>query len=151
MHEDSIQTIHETKAITAKPRVTFDWSPKGAAWVINIGGNTYPYTVDEPLLGAPAQPEVNFTNNNQELTFTASVETDPGDFILEYYWDFGDGTDGYGPEVTHTYRSYSPTVRVSLQVTDNHRRKVNAGRQLSLVPVELIAVSQGITVEDEVI
>lgn len=139
-------TIHDVAARTALPRVTFDWTPKGASFVLNLGGNTYPFTINEPESGAPDQADVFYTNTNQELTFTATVELDPGDFVLEYYWDFGDGTDGYGPEVIHTYRSHSPTLRVHLVVTDNHRRKIHAGRQVNLLPASKIAVSQGIVV-----
>jgi hypothetical protein len=128
-----MKTIHDRPRKTTPPRVTFDWSPKANAFSITLGGDTLPWSVNTPSVGAPDQPDVLYTHLGEELTFTANVEVDEGDFILEYQWDFGDGVIGYGPSVVHTYRANSPQIRVHLTVTDNHHRKVYVGQQVILL------------------
>jgi len=60
---------------------------------------------------------------NQVITFT-STSTDPdiGDSIVNWTWDFGDGTIKYGEIVTHSYTTFneSPGYTVTLTVRDNH-------------------------------
>ncbi|MEN8224499.1 MAG: PKD domain-containing protein, partial [Bacteroidota bacterium] len=48
---------------------------------------------------------------NEELTFNASSTTP----ILDWYWDFGDGTTATGQNVTHTYTTFG-SYNVSLYV-----------------------------------
>ena len=55
---------------------------------------------------------------NQTLTFNASASYDPDGFITEYEWQFDDGTNATGEEVTHTYSS-AGNYTVTLTVTDN--------------------------------
>jgi len=77
--------------------------------------------------GAPPEPEppaANFTwfptkpQENQTVTFDASVSTADGGFIISYVWDFGDGTNGTGEIITHNYTN-AGTYMVILNVTDN--------------------------------
>ncbi|MEW6069631.1 MAG: PKD domain-containing protein, partial [Candidatus Thermoplasmatota archaeon] len=51
-------------------------------------------------------------------TFDASSSYDPDGYIVEYYWDFGDGSSGYGEYIEHTYLQQGKYV-VTLRVTDN--------------------------------
>lgn len=55
---------------------------------------------------------------NTATTFDASASTDPdGDLITLFHWVFGDGREGYGQEVDHTYTAPG-TYTVTLYVTD---------------------------------
>jgi PKD repeat protein len=62
---------------------------------------------------SPGNPVV-----NQTITFNASASYDPDGFITEYEWQFDDGTNTTGEEVTHSYSS-AGNYTVTLTVTDN--------------------------------
>jgi PKD repeat protein len=56
---------------------------------------------------------------NASIAFDASNSSDPdGDDIGSYEWDFGDGTNGNGVSVEHTYSSIG-NYTVTLTVTDS--------------------------------
>lgn len=141
-------TIHDPKpTVTALPAVTFDWTPKTIeAWTTTTAADQpLPWDNNQPNPPgtAPDQADIFYTSANSELTFTASVRLDPGDYIIEYEWDFGDGTKGYGPSPKHTYKQTTVQMRVSLCVLDNHRRKVCVGRQILLKPAAPLSVGDG--------
>jgi PKD repeat protein len=52
------------------------------------------------------------------VTFDASASYDPDGTIVNYAWDFGDGTTATGIIVNHAY-SFEGTFTVTLTVTDN--------------------------------
>ena len=56
----------------------------------------------------------------EEITFNGSLSYDPDaeGYIVTWYWDFGDGTNGTGETTTHTY-SNAGTYDATLTVTDN--------------------------------
>jgi PKD repeat protein len=54
----------------------------------------------------------------QALTFNGNNSTDSDGTITGYSWDFGDGTVGNGPVITHTY-TLNGNYQVVLTVTDN--------------------------------
>jgi PKD repeat protein len=62
---------------------------------------------------SPLNPEVNET-----ITFNASGSSDPDGTIINYMWDFGDGTTGAGITATHSY-TLNGNYTVALTVTDN--------------------------------
>ena len=62
---------------------------------------------------SPLSPQI-----GQAVTFNASSSYDPDGFIVSYYWDFGDGTNGTGISVFHTY-FVNGTFTVTLTVVDN--------------------------------
>ncbi len=68
----------------------------------------------------PPRANFEYTINDNEVRFDASSTYDtPSDKkILNYTWDFGDGTSGYGMKITHTY-SKPGTYNVTLTVRDN--------------------------------
>lgn len=142
-----MDTIHDKVTRTFVPQVGFDWTPKAGPFTLTFGGNIYPWGENQPQAGAPDQADIFYTHTGVELTFTATVTPAPGDFIIAYHWDFGDGTEGFGPVVQHTYRVPSPQTRTSLCVTDNHRRTTCVGRQMLLQSASPIVVSQAIRVE----
>ena len=52
------------------------------------------------------------------VTFDASASWDPDGSIVQYSWDFGDGSTGSGRVITHTYNSWG-TFSVRLTVRDD--------------------------------
>ncbi len=54
----------------------------------------------------------------RECDFDAGGSFDPDGNIVSYSWNFGDGTNGSGENVTHTYDDID-TFTVTLTVTDN--------------------------------
>ncbi len=74
-------------------------------------------------IGSPSPntpPVASFTVACTGLTcsFDGSGSSDSDGTIASYTWDFGDGTIGSGPTVSHTYPAGS-TYTVTLTVTDN--------------------------------
>jgi len=55
---------------------------------------------------------------DQKITFDASNSTDLDGTIVNYKWDFGDGTEDWGRIVTHSY-SENKTYVVNLTVVDD--------------------------------
>ena len=72
-------------------------------------------------------PVPSFTNpykiaTNQAATFNASDSYDPDGTIVEYRWDFGDGTTGVGQVVQHVYTTAQGSgykAAIVLTVTDD--------------------------------
>jgi PKD repeat protein len=77
---------------------------------------------------SPASPIV-----GQSINFNASGSTAaPGHVITDYAWDFGDGSFGSGPVLTHSYATVGGYT-VTLQVTDDAGRKSATFQQLITV------------------
>lgn len=73
------------------------------------------------IITSPASPII-----GQAINFNASTSRPaPGHVIRSYDWDFGDGTSGSGPQVTHAY-SVNGTYTVILTVTDDAGRIATA-------------------------
>jgi len=80
-----------------------------------------------------------YTPINTEITFTATASVSDAD-IVEYKWDFGDGTEGWGNPATHEYStwiddgygSYQYSVQAVLRVRDSLGRKFYARQQIYL-------------------
>ena len=86
--------------------------------VTDDGGAT---DTDTVMVTATSQdPEAVFGIDCEWLTctFDASASSDPDGSIVDYAWDFGDGSDGSGVTATHTYAE--GIYDITLVVTDNH-------------------------------
>lgn len=53
-----------------------------------------------------------------DMGFDGRLSHDPDGTVVDYRWDFGDGKQGTGPQVTHAYQS-AGRYFASLTVTDN--------------------------------
>lgn len=62
---------------------------------------------------SPSRPLV-----NQSIIFNASLSAPNGGFILEYYWDFGDGEVDLGEVLTHSYADFG-NYTVTLTIIDS--------------------------------
>lgn len=134
------RTIQSVSDVARTPEVTFDWGPKLIAYTLQVGGNTYPWLVNQPVQGAAASPLIYRTAALQDLTFTANVRVPAGDFITEYQWDFGDGRKGFGSVVVHQYTTPSTSTRTRLCVVDNHGRRFCVGKPMNLYAADLTVV-----------
>ena len=93
--------------------------------VTDSGGATNSATVGLKVSQEPAEENpptavidlVVVTNLTVELSGFDSTAA-PGATIVKYVWDFGDGTNGTGVNVTHMYAS-NGTYRITLTVTDS--------------------------------
>jgi DNA/RNA endonuclease G (NUC1) len=52
------------------------------------------------------------------IAMSAAASLDPNGTVVSYAWDFGDGTTGTGPSVTHTY-AQDGVYSITVTVTDN--------------------------------
>ncbi len=86
---------------------------------------------------SPASPVV-----NQTLTFNASASYDPDGFITGYEWQFDDGTNATGEEVTHTYSS-AGNYTVTLTVTDNTTATNTTSKVIRVQPSSGITFDTG--------
>ena len=91
----------------------------------------------------PGQPAAAFTTTCAERTcqFNATGSFDPDGAIVNYEWQFGDGTTGSGPAPAHTY-SYSGGSRYAaiLIVTDDDgQRDATRGRTFTLADTPPVA------------
>jgi PKD repeat protein len=66
----------------------------------------------------PPVAEFTYNVNDLSVSFDASASIDPDGSIVNYAWNFGDGTTGSGATASHTYET-AGTFSVTLTVTDN--------------------------------
>ncbi|HEY8482299.1 MAG TPA: PKD domain-containing protein [Spirillospora sp.] len=86
--------------------------------------------------GTPNQkPNASFTSdcNALECAFDASGSDDPDGEITSYAWDFGDGQNGTGVTVRHTYAEPG-TYTVRLTVTDDRGGKATRTQDVTVSP-----------------
>lgn len=91
--------------------------PKGISY--DIGA--YEYNPDGDEVGFPIAFFFAVPNDREvslNVEFDATGSSDPDGQLVDYAWDFGDGTEGSGVNITHEY-SVSGEYQVKLMVTDN--------------------------------
>ena len=104
-----------TVEVTEKPSVDFVWSP-------------------QPVLAKAT------TTFNGAISVAAA-----GHQIASHTWDFGDGTGGSGPSVTHVYQ-VAQTYKVVLTVTDDTGQSSTTAKDIAVLtgnPVPAIVTSPG--------
>jgi PKD repeat protein len=83
----------------------------GGFHVVSILGTEFDH-IPEAIIYYPATANV-----GQNVTFDASGSADVG-FMVSYQWSFGDGTNGTGAVVSHSYGKEG-TYQVKLNLTNN--------------------------------
>ena len=71
----------------------------------------------KPPIGAIDGPYTG-SEGGSSIAMSAAASVDPNGTVVNYAWDFGDGTTGTGPSVTHTY-AQDGVYQVTVVVTDN--------------------------------
>jgi hypothetical protein len=80
----------------------------------------------QPVINAPSSAEV------EEPVFFEAIDSIPGDGgIFGYEWEFGDGSQGEGPEITHSY-SAPGVYTVNLTLTDDGGFAYSKTRQITV-------------------
>src|SRR4051812_49913671 len=115
-------SINTPVAPQQQASVDFGFSPHGSAFSYVIGG-----TVITP-------PGVFYATRDTAITFTATVQFAPERIALEYFWDFGDGSTGYGNPIVHTFTVATSHSPVSLRVTDDLNHSYHVSHQAYINP-----------------
>jgi len=89
----------------------FGDASNSAVLVVNVSAGAPQAPV--AVISAPMSAQV-----AQSVTFDGTGSTDPDGTIVQYDWDFGDGTTGTGAVATHSY-GVAGTYTVTLKVTDD--------------------------------
>lgn len=103
-----------THAIYFKVKDVNGWSDEAS---VNLVINPDQSSPNEPPVADAGGPYSGYVNVS--LSFDASDSYDPDEENINYSWDFGDGSTGYGMTVEHVYTA-SGTYTVNLTVKDNH-------------------------------
>jgi PKD repeat protein len=93
--------------------IVTDDGGKKAVQTITVHVNELPDPYFEPILPAYI---------HEPVFFYANDSFDYDGFITDYFWDFGDGTNGTGMVTSHIFQE-KKTFRVTLTVTDNDGAK----------------------------
>ncbi|MGC9308762.1 MAG: PKD domain-containing protein, partial [Thermoplasmatota archaeon] len=85
--------------------------------VVNTGIDDYVFKEDSEIDGtacfdyAPEKPL-----ETENIRFWDTIDQKYASYVINWTWDFGDNTKGYGPEPRHSYAAYGP-YDVKLTVT----------------------------------
>lgn len=90
-------------------------------------------------LDQPPVPMVtaNVQGNSGTVMFDGSQSHDPDGNIVQWIWDFGDGSGGSGSVVSHTYQSLGTVYSGSLTVVDNAGNTAYFAFSVNFVLVEV--------------
>jgi PKD repeat protein len=97
------------------------------------------------------RPEAHFTFTPEKtvvdeiITFNASGSYDPDGTIVSYEWDFGDGTNGTGKIVTHSYSSEGEYT-VKLTATDNSSLTNSTTKKIKVIEEGIPNISWNMTI-----
>jgi RHS repeat-associated protein len=131
-------TVQDATSVTVSVNGTVFATTDGGAFTGNVplvegpnkitivatdaAGNTATLTITVSTSNQPPIASFTFAPKTGEapleVTFDASASSDPDGSIASYEWDFGDGQNGNGVSVVHTYVSAN-TYTVMLTVTDD--------------------------------
>ncbi len=85
-----------------------------------------------PTAAIAPTSETGVTSLTVDLDGSGSTDPNPGGTITAYAWNFGDGTNGTGPTVTHTYGVGAYTA--TLAVTDNFGQSATIQTTINVYP-----------------
>ncbi len=142
---DSLNVLpydREGKPITAVP---FGVSAEGITFTYRRLVNGQEVSYYRIFKAENSLPIADFTHTpekptvNKAITFDASSSYDPDGTIVNYTWDFGDGSTASGVTASHSYQKIG-TYTVTLTITDNDGA---VGEILRTVEVPFVAAWQG--------
>lgn len=114
---------------------TYEWfeldAPEAGEWTVlsyglDVAPEGEPVTlamVDHTPPNAPPTAVVTATGSGRTWTFDASGSQDADGAIVDYLWDFGDGTTATGATATHTFPEVAASYAVALVTTDDGGRR----------------------------
>lgn len=107
------ETINSSPIPYAAPAVGIGITPN--AEIVSVTTNYGSYTYNNA-------PIMYYHDAGQPLTFTGTLTAYTPFNIVEWYWDFGDGTNGTGNPTSHTYAFGGEDLIVHVRVTDDQGR-----------------------------
>ena len=135
-------TVNTIQPKPAPVIMGFWWNANGPEQVFTYDGDTFPYG---PLPGPPDEGSSNERYKAFSTVYVTPVEffatkankphvvAPAGVTILEYFWDFGDGTTGTGQTVSHQYKTLNEQVEVSLTVVDSRGLRFSQAKPVLLI------------------
>lgn len=108
------ETINSDPIPYAAPSVNIAIVPN--AEIVSVTTNYGSYTYNN-------EPVMYYHDAGEPLTFTGSIIAYTTFNVVEWYWDFGDGTNGAGNPIVHTYAFGGEDVIVHLRVSDDQGRQ----------------------------
>jgi len=113
--------VEDTLHTTSTAIVTAVSGDISASITITVESNENPIA---SFIFSPTSPII-----NQKIYFNASESSDPDGYIVNYKWNFGDGSANNGKNVTHQY-TYPGTFVVFLEVIDNNGNTGSTNRNV---------------------
>jgi len=101
------------------------WAVGSSGMIIRFGEYVPPVA---SFFASPETQEV-----NESMEFDASGSSDSDGTIVNYDWNFGDGSTGSGMTCTHAYSSEGAYI-VTLTVTDNNELTDTATKSITIIP-----------------
>lgn len=120
-----VETINSIPLKAEVPIIAFTVTPTVSVIGFSTTYQTYSYAAVGPV------PAMYTHQVNTTLTFTGSATG--GAPIVDWAWDFGDGTFGSGQVVTHSYTTLRLGILAHLTATDNLGTRAYASMNLLLV------------------
>ncbi len=109
--------------------VDFSWTTTGPVVSYTIDGYTYVAGVNAAILFVA----VPFDATDSGAHGYPKVIPPPGVTILQYRWDFDDGTIAFGPRPTHTFVAAPNDLQVTLTVLDSRHLQWSTSHTLTIV------------------
>jgi hypothetical protein len=143
-------SINQPRPSLVPLSVSISWTPWAvnppATWV--AGGITFPYArqADAVTRASDSRYAAYKTPTNTPITFTANAKTDALAPVIEYRWDFGDGSLGYGQSITKSFVVGNVAQTITVRVLDARGRVASSQRPMLLYAATSIVAGTPITV-----
>jgi len=113
------------------PYVIYTTTPDGAVVTRVVDYGADPAWMPQP--GDAPRASFSFTCNGRTCSFDGSASHDNDDGIVMWSWNFGDGTSGSNPTITHSYFKQGTYV-VTLSVKDAHGATASQSSTVQVSP-----------------